>query len=817
MFIQSVRVATIITGLFAATLATSRAQTFELLHSFEADNSAGNQPMATLTEGPDGALYGTASAGGVTGEGTLFKITTDGTFTVLDSFNSATVGKTPRTRLLNLGDGVLYGATYANGVVAGSPSGTVYKFDGSGLAPVFQIPAGLTNPGHGIALASGETDVLQVLCNDKAGAWRVPLGGAARTISFFDAGGTKPRSLIRGSDGYLYGTTEAGGADGLGSIFRLNPDGTNPVVLHECTSTTRATDGIRPLGAMVQAADGTLYGAMSDGGPHNGVIFRLTQAGDYKVLHAFSDLRYPDGDLLLATDGMIYGTAQNGTVSTGGVYRINPNGSGYKTLFQFSNPNTLPNYPQGRAPEGGLVQASDGNLYGTTTSGGANGKGTIFRLKINLPVPIPNRPPVALNDFANITGDTVTVNVKANDFDADGDGLSVRITQDPQNGTLALQPGGAILYTKGSGFSGQDTFKYEVSDGRGGVAPALVVVSDQPKPSFSTPTSLTGILLLNQNLAPGPGVPRAQISVKVLPTGKFSGTLMTHRKRLTIKGTLPPDTLATSVKVKIPTLGNATLFLGLEPSEVGLDVRTVLVSNTENWLGVAFFNLASGATAKQAYTVLLDSDVGNAALPAGHGYGTMKVMPNGAVTVAGKLGDGTALSWSSSLVGVAGILDGVPVFSEPLTGGVCGGFLQRGLNAGDPLQGSVSWVRPANKITTKPYGMGFSGQASVNAQLFTPPASTAAVLGLPSGLISLGGSGPVANAVIGTFALNGKKITATAPLKSLSINRMTGIFTGKILVDKKVLSFTGAVDQPGKSGRGYSSVGGVTTPVVLAP
>src|SRR6185369_799816 len=118
----------------------------------------------------------------------------------------------------------------------------------------------------------------------------------------------------------------------------------------------------------------------------------------------------------------------------------------------------------------------------------------------------------------------------------------------------------------------------------------------------------------------------------------------------------------------------------------------------------AFFNMASGANTKQTYTVVLDRDPGNAALPFGHGYGTMKIMPNGAVTVAGKLGDGTALSCSSSLVGAAGVFAGVPVFSEPLAGGECGGFLLRGTNTGDPFHGNVSWMRPQGKILSKPYG-----------------------------------------------------------------------------------------------------------------
>ena len=819
MFKKSVCVATILAGLFATSL---HAQTFELLHSFATDNSEGSVTMATLTEGPEGDLYGTTTAGGATGDGTIFKITTDGTFTLLDSFHATTTGKNPQGRLLNIGDGNLYGVTFINDSLPGSPSGTTYQFTpGSGLSALFPLPTGANNPAKGVALTTGESNVLQVLCYDFAGIWRVPLDGSTRTVSFINKNGFKARSIIRGRDGYLYGTSEAGGSNGLGTIFRLDPDGSNLTIIHECTTATAPTDGKIPLGAMVQGMDGTLYGTMSDGGPHNGVLFRITQAGEYQVLHTFSDLRYPKGDLVIATDGMIYGTAENGTFGSGGIFRINPSGTGYKVLFQFSNPNTMPFYPQGRAPLGGLVQGSDGNLYGTTTSGGDFGKGTIFRLKIKLPLPIENRTPVALNDYIHIDGDSVVANVKANDFDADGDPLTLRITQGPGSGTAVLQPDGTILYTKGGSFSNVDNFKYEISDGRGGVTEATAYITESPAIHVDQTLSLTGLLASPGTSMAGTGIPRAQMAVKLLPTGKFTGTIITKRKRIPFKGTLPLDTLATSVKVKLPVLGSATLFLGLEISEIGGDLRAALFSNTETWDGALLPNSAPSSTpesnVKQSYTLRLDPDGGNPALPLGDGYGAMKVMPTGAVTVAGKLGDGTPFSWSSSLVGAPALFIGLPVFSEPYVGGAIGGFLLRGANLGDPFNGQVTWIRPQGKNLTKPYGAGFSGQADVHATRFIPPTGVAPVLSIPSGAVSLGGAGPVPNVVTGTFTISGKKITVAAPLKQLTINRATGVFTGKMLVDNKALSFSGTVDQAGNAGAGFASVGGITVLVVLGP
>ncbi|HET6408543.1 MAG TPA: choice-of-anchor tandem repeat GloVer-containing protein, partial [Chthoniobacteraceae bacterium] len=121
--------------------AGASAQTFQSIFSFPLDGSKGLTPKATLTVGPDGSLYGTASEGGVGGAGTAFKVSTAGVFTPLGDFVPADTGKAPVARLVNIGDGFLYGVTSEGTGTAGDPLGTVFKLDpAGGLTKVFALP-----------------------------------------------------------------------------------------------------------------------------------------------------------------------------------------------------------------------------------------------------------------------------------------------------------------------------------------------------------------------------------------------------------------------------------------------------------------------------------------------------------------------------------------------------------------------------------------------------------------------------------------------------------------------------------------------------
>ncbi|MHA3773530.1 choice-of-anchor tandem repeat GloVer-containing protein [Verrucomicrobiota bacterium sgz303538] len=818
MLLSKVRVVALVLGLAGSAV---WGQTFESLYSFPADDSDGAEPQATLTVGPDGSLYGTATVGGSNDAGTIFKVSLAGEVVILDDFETNSTGKNPYARLVSIGDEFLYGVTNANGSTTGDPAGTVYRLDlnvGLSVVSPLRLATG-TFPRKPVSIVAAEQGALHVLGNEPGGLWRVPLNGEAATVTRNFTGtvaeGSFHERMIRGSDGFLYGGSYAGGDKSRGILFRIAPDGSSFTRLHSCDYDT----GIRPIGAMVEAPDGSFYGTMSEAGLSNGVIYRITPTGDYTVLHYFKDLRYPEGDLMIATDGFIYGTAWDlgpGGNGNGGIFRIRPNGTGYQVVYCFTTKSTEPFYPNGRTPLGGLVQGADGYLYGTTKKGGLYDRGTIFRLKLKLPPPPVNQQPVAVDDVAVSSGAPVLINVLANDFDPNDDALTVEILNGPSAGTATAQPGGQILYTPDASYAGTDAFTYKVSDGRGGVATARVSITS------TTPGPLVRQGVYNGLLGPDPeldlqiDVARAQFVLAVQSSGRFTGVLYTKKKRVTFRGTFDDNGVAVTA-IKMPDKKLALLYLAFRAGEPNSIVGALFSS--EIWSGVAGPVRSSDSSATEKYTVVFGAD---SSMADGYGYGIMQVSRSGLVAAAGKLGDGTRFSWGTSLVSLPNRPLALPVFSEPLKGGVCSGVLApRALPAvtataagGLDLSGVLRWIRPAATKLTKPYAFGFNGQVEVVASHFVPPSSTDGVLTFDSGIATLG-NGPVQGTVDGTFTIDGNKVQTSSPLRGLSFNRKTGLFSGKMQVGRKTLNFQGVVGQTLRRGFGQFSVGGVTGSVLL--
>jgi uncharacterized repeat protein (TIGR03803 family) len=205
-------------------------------------------------------------------------------------------------------------------------------------------------------------------------------------------GATPFGGLIQGPDGTLYGTTRGGGLLSEGTIFQMAPDGSGFMVLHSFTGAP--TDGLNPIGGMIQGLDGMLYGTTTYGGSGSGcdsgcgTIFRIAPNGSgYTLLHNFTvgatDGYLPTG-VIQGPDGTLYGTTSfGGAADAGTIYQLAPDGSGFTLLHSFSGPPT-----DGWNPQGALVQGSDGTLYGTTYVGGSGsggsycttGCGTVFQI-----------------------------------------------------------------------------------------------------------------------------------------------------------------------------------------------------------------------------------------------------------------------------------------------------------------------------------------------------------------------------------------------------------------------------------------------------
>lgn len=209
-------------------------------------------------------------------------------------------------------------------------------------------------------------------------------------INFDTTNGAAPEaSLLQATNGDLYGTTFQGGANIGGSIFEMTPSG-KLTTLYSFCSQAACTDGAFPEGALVQTTDGNFYGTTVSGGTFEdfGTVFKITPSGRLTTLHSFdsTDGANPEAALVQATDGNLYGTTYNGGASGyGTVFKITPNGI-LTMLHSF-------NIADGANPGSNLIQASDGNLWGTTSgcapggprpcSSGGFGYGTIFKVSLS--------------------------------------------------------------------------------------------------------------------------------------------------------------------------------------------------------------------------------------------------------------------------------------------------------------------------------------------------------------------------------------------------------------------------------------------------
>jgi uncharacterized repeat protein (TIGR03803 family) len=196
------------------------------------------------------------------------------------------------------------------------------------------------------------------------------------SVSGCQDGANPSAGLLQASDGNFYGTTYNGGAYGLGTVFKITKAGVLTTVL-----SFNGTNGSNPFfGSLIEGRDGYLYGTTITGGANNGgTVFRMTTVGKLSRLYSFcaalncADGSNPYGGLVQGTDGYLYGTTSDG-------------GNGYGTAFKLTGPRKLTtlhsfNFTDGAYPEAGLVQATDGNFYGTTPQGGADGLGgTLFMI-----------------------------------------------------------------------------------------------------------------------------------------------------------------------------------------------------------------------------------------------------------------------------------------------------------------------------------------------------------------------------------------------------------------------------------------------------
>lgn len=373
-----------LTSLFSA---STHAASLVAIHSFHSVNTDGANPYATLVQASDGNFYGTTYAGGAYDNGTVFRLSPDGSVAILHAFTPTSTsyynnfdGTNPKGALVQGSDGNFYGTTWTGGL---NGNGTVFQITPPGTLTT------ITTFGPGFGSANGSDPQAGVIQAGDGNFYGTNyFGGAngnvfkvtpAGALTVFRAPGTLSSSLVQGSDGNFYGVTVDGGGDYVGSIFKMTPDGT-VTSIHSFVG----TDGGGPEGALVQGADGALYGTARDGGLGFGTVFKVTSNGAFTVLHNFSgfpnDGATPMAGLVLGSDGNFYGTTYYGGVNGNGtVYRITP--TGVETALHSFHETDYPGgtNSDGANPRAPLIQAWDGLFYGTTENGGSAGYGTAFR------------------------------------------------------------------------------------------------------------------------------------------------------------------------------------------------------------------------------------------------------------------------------------------------------------------------------------------------------------------------------------------------------------------------------------------------------
>lgn len=314
---------------------------FTLLHTMASDSSEGASCNG-LVLGTDGNFYGTCYRGGNSGiYGTIFKVTPAGTLTLLHAFNPAVVtteGCLPLGVPFQASDGNFYGTTQECG------------------------------------------------SNGLGNAYKITPAGVFTTINQFspsaNIGYTLTSTLIQGSDGNLWGTANFGGVNGGGTVFKMSLSGTVTAV-YSFTSGIFSTTGSTPYAGLVLGNDGNYYGTTQQGGPNGqGVVFKVTPGGVATVLHNFNITAdnggVPQLPMTLGTDGNFYGVATDcfaGGCSPADIFKITSAGV-FTDVYNFTdfggNDNSEPFMP--------LLLATTGTFYGTTATAGSSDSGSFYSL-----------------------------------------------------------------------------------------------------------------------------------------------------------------------------------------------------------------------------------------------------------------------------------------------------------------------------------------------------------------------------------------------------------------------------------------------------
>jgi uncharacterized repeat protein (TIGR03803 family) len=340
---------------------------FRVLYNFAGKPDAFG-PLCALRD-TQGTLFGISGGGGTNDFGTIFKLTSDGTETVLYSFTKAP----PRGNFVMDGSGNFYGATLSSK----NDGGTIFKVSPDGTKTVLH-----TFPEEGFNDASPSGVAMDSKGNlfgatqgggqfEFGTVFEIAANGEFSTLhSFSDADGIGPSGITLDAAGNLYGTAFQGGAVEVGTLYKITPSG-DFTVLH---SFDGQHEGYSPDGQVAIDAQGNLFGTLTEGGDFgDGTLFKYDTSGKFSILHEFQgspkDAAYPWGNLVVESNGKIFGVTQKGGENQKGtVFKLTRRGK-FSILHSFD----------GEYPEACLVSDHMAHLFGTALNGGSLNSGTLFR------------------------------------------------------------------------------------------------------------------------------------------------------------------------------------------------------------------------------------------------------------------------------------------------------------------------------------------------------------------------------------------------------------------------------------------------------
>jgi uncharacterized repeat protein (TIGR03803 family) len=379
---QSIRFGLLLASVACFCASAAEAITYSVVHSFAKDGVDGQQPLAAPVQDKFGNFWGTTSKGGVNGKGVIYAIPLAGGYTVYHPFaNDGVDGTYPASGLFKGKKDTLWGTAQFGGA---DNYGVVFQVTPGGNDKVIHTFTDAANDG-----AQPETGLIG---DTQGNLWgNTYVGGASQFGTVFKitslnvfsvvhsfggapSDGAYPNSgQLLDAGGNIWGTTFQGGANGLGTIFKITPTGSYSVVY-----SFNGVGGFSPLAGLTPDGRGHFWGNASAGGQNGyGTVYYINQHGLYSVAHTFAadgvDGIYPVGGLVRDKNGNLWGmTADGGAYLGGTIFEITAAGV-YSVVYSFKKDGADGNFPQA-----GLLLDKNGNFWGTTQLGGASNAGTVF-------------------------------------------------------------------------------------------------------------------------------------------------------------------------------------------------------------------------------------------------------------------------------------------------------------------------------------------------------------------------------------------------------------------------------------------------------